>query len=267
MSNTLNSHRENPRKFSKPVFINATASLEHEGSHYQLFLDINNKLKVTEVGYLVEGKKNHLGELSYFLEKIEGQYLQDIFNMKIESTSSFFSIPNILFQKAIQDFFGDPQPFFQLKNGSLNDCLCRCYGVTRNEIQDLMLADTTTDLSAILNKTQATTGCGSCSVLIKKYLQSLKDQLQIIPGFLIGETDHRFDVRGQRVCPHNLTPFQLIPVLEEILSELKQNIHVKSLNGYNLELTTSGSNEGLSVDYIEKLLLEKLETKFVISFA
>lgn len=253
----------------KPVYVNARAQIEIDGTLYSLFLDINKKQKIREAGYQIKGDEKLALEFSNLIKKILNKNITQL--KEIDSTHSvqkeFVNIPLLLLRLSLRNFYGDEKSFRELTNVDEQKLLCRCYGVDGHRVENLIMADSTMTLAKVMQDTQATTGCGTCSSLIKDYIQLTKDYYQLVPGRSVGDGGHRFDVLGKRVSPGGQSPFQLLLTVDEFLKRFGEKIIIKELNGYQLVFDSASDIEGMSVDFIQKALYEEFKIRFQITFS
>lgn len=268
MSNSLNHHIENPRPFHRPVYINASSQIVVDSVQYFLYLDIGKNLKIRDIGYRIDGEGPFRGEFSYFLERIEGKKIFEIPSILMPELAkqNFISLPLNMFISAVSHFYGEEQGFEKISGLDKEELLCRCYGVTTTQIEQLILEDTSIEIPHIMQKTEATSGCGSCRHSVAKFIQSARDRLQIVPGYLVGEARQRFDIKGKRVLVGGILPFELLPLIDKNLKELEQNFEIYQLEGYYLTLKSDHPSTNISGEFIEKYLFEKMKINFQVVF-
>ncbi|MEH0861188.1 MULTISPECIES: (2Fe-2S)-binding protein [Halobacteriovorax] len=127
----------------------------------EFFIDTENDELKNYLGDLLSSVQQNKSSLS----EVILSYLQNDERFKVE----------------LFDFYKEVLMYFNPNQGLVIDTseiLCRCFGITRNEVQNL-ISNGAKDLLTITNLTKAGGGCGSCAVDIRPMLKGQGSERKI----------------------------------------------------------------------------------------
>lgn len=158
-------------------FFNASSKLNLEAGSINLFLDINQKDKILDASYTLEGEQTVAEDFNSRVESLKGLSIDSLDSLRIEDQkfSIFFHLAN----EAIKNFTDN-----HLVAAPKENLICRCYNISKNEILQ-SVNEGQKSLFEIANSTRATTGCGSCRKDIEAILKGLGNS----PARLLNKTN------------------------------------------------------------------------------
>jgi NAD(P)H-nitrite reductase large subunit len=142
--------------------------------------------------------------------------------------SDFISLPLKLLHNAIDKYQGQTYRFELLKEKS-DTLICRCFGVFKGQITDVLKNDPEGHLLTVLDQTNATGGCSSCKHDVEKMIEEFRgEEVLFVP-------------KKERVL--GLSPAQLhLKIDEEIkpwsgseVCEIKNNLVIIKTEDSNLK--------------------------------
>jgi NifU-like protein involved in Fe-S cluster formation/bacterioferritin-associated ferredoxin len=176
-------HFLHPHNRGKPTFFQSSVSFKSKDLEVTLFLDVNSKEKIQSLQYLYEGNPLYLAYFSALSEIVKNMPLieaklvsHDDFKNFFKHDDEFDSLENenqtpwlnlalVLLKNVIEDYEGSIHvPYFEMKMENYQHLICRCFGVYRNELVNLIRENDHFELKDLMIKTKAGAGCKSCQI-------------------------------------------------------------------------------------------------------
>jgi len=220
----------------RPQFFNTEASYRPSPEVWaKVYLDIA-KDKVNDFSFQQEGLDDLVPQFSSLGESILGKQIFDV--CEITTGDEFLSLPVKLLHQAIDIFNGRNYRHVLLKE-DMGSLICRCFGVYRGQIIDVLKVNPNAEVINILDETSASGGCSSCRFDIENIIKDFRGDIVIkIP-------------RKERIL--GMTPVDLHLKIDEFIKEFDSKNVVKEIKS-NLVF--------LSVSKGQKELEEKLYKHF-----
>lgn len=142
-----------------PLFHSSSA----EHLDIKLFLDFNKKDVLQGLYYTIPkdcGWGPQLSELAKACEKKSFSELQ----LEITPTckNSFFDLPNFLLKEALEIYRGKVPALNELKKSLDDELICRCFGIYKNELLEVLDGNPEYQEKDLTNATRAGAGCSTC---------------------------------------------------------------------------------------------------------
>lgn len=228
-----------------PFLFNARASFQ---DRLTLFLDISGKDDIiksffyegpaaaTFAGELEEIKSLALGK-TISEAKFLSRHMLKLEHLNANFRLSVSSLGLTLLKEAILDYLGENRTYQEER-----DYLCLCFGVTRKEIIRDVLADENFNIATLVEKTKATSACGSCLPAIEELIS----QTRYEHGKLYGVKDSRarVDKNGNWIKVQGLWPAELLVKLDDLKKEWMKREGISEL--YHMEIVAIS---GLHLDF------------------
>ena len=198
------------------LFFNAKA----QACDVTLFLDINPKndvikefsyeganaprykIELEELKLLAMGKP--LSE-AILIKRSQLQYVTEIRNNK----EAISALGLTLLKSAITDYLSQER-FYKEQH----DMVCLCFSVTKKDIVEQVFSDKDFELKTLIQKTMASSACGSCRVSIEKIIVETRNQHGLIKG--MDHSKSRLDANGKWIKFAGLYPGPLLIRLDEL---------------------------------------------------
>lgn len=122
-------------------------------------------------------------------------------------------------------------------NHCYENLICRCFGVTKEQIGQVLIGESDISLSKIRASTKASAGCGSCANEVKEILQEYCDQHAL--------------KNGGALRPKGLTPIDFFLAINQFFTSWQsENQFIKSLqfqgvDGYDIFASWSSKDDEL----------------------
>ena len=198
------------------AFFNAKA----QGGEVSLFLDINPKNDtIKEFFYEETGSSRYSIELNELKMICLGMSLTDALLIKrsdlqfVTKTNSglepMAALGLTLLKSAIADYVGIGR-FYK----EHSDMVCLCFSVTKKDIVEHVLADKDFELKTLIQKTMASSACGSCRPAIESIIIETRNQHGLIKG--MDHSKSRLDANGKWIKVANMYPGPLLIKIEEL---------------------------------------------------
>lgn len=146
----------------KPLFHSAKASHQE----LTLFLDFNKKDKLQGLYYTSEGGSAWFTELSALSKEVEGKTFSELQKEKLTSyqlpAEVLFDLPRFLLKSALEIYRGKSPALYKLKSQPEEDLICRCFGIYKGELLELLEQFPEYSSKELSNATKAGAGCSSC---------------------------------------------------------------------------------------------------------
>jgi bacterioferritin-associated ferredoxin len=184
-----------------PLFYTAESIYRDENGFTRLFLDIKNDV-ICDYGHIHEGMEEYVQEFEALGEKILGLGLLQA--KEVEGPDHFFCLSLKLLHQAINNYLGYTD-FCKLLGEKSSQLVCRCFGVFRRQIFQILKENWEADAFSVLEQTKAGSGCGSCFERLEEVINQFR------PDALVGVTKKR--VLGQ-------TPVALMLEVDEFIKQI-----------------------------------------------
>ena len=158
-----------PYHFEIPSSYDVKASLQN----FTLYLDIDSYNNIK--GLFFQGPANSpwVPLFSHFCKVNENvELMSSLSNHRQDSYPGLLHLPFLLLRNAARKFLNIPSPRYQLLKFKSEDLICRCFGVYRPQILDILCK--TPDLRSVTDQTRAAAGCMSCRKDIEKMIQEFQ---------------------------------------------------------------------------------------------
>lgn len=148
-----------------------------------------------------------------------------------------------LINLAIEEFYGESTYLVEEK-----DWICLCYGVTESDIQNYVLNDKNLELKNIIEKTKASSACGSCKAPLTKAIEDIRLKHGLIKG--LDHSRSRFDDKGHWIKIANLYPGPLSIYLDDLKNEWMKReeiigvyeLVIKGIEGFHVDFEVHGAD-------------------------
>lgn len=243
------------------AFFNAKASLQE----VSLFIDINPKNDtVKEFFYSGKNASKYSIELDELKILVVGKTLGQIQNIKRSDLKFVTELPGhkapmlslgmSLLRAAINDYSGESRSYKEEK-----DMVCLCFSVTKKDIVQGVLGDKDFELKTLIQKTMASSACGSCRPMIEKIILETRHSHGLIKG--LDHSRSRFDANGNWIKILGLYPGALLIELERLkLVWMKREgiigqyqIEFMNIEGFHLDVKITPSSEKTNAGLISAL--------------
>ncbi|MBK22732.1 MAG: hypothetical protein CME70_01900 [Halobacteriovorax sp.] len=144
-----------------PLFHSSSA--EHLNT--RLFLDFNKQDVLQGLYYTIpKGSKwgLQLSELAKECEKKSFFELQRGVETSNTNCDSFFDLPSFLLKEALEIYRGKVPALNELKKCVDDELICRCFGIYKNELLDVLDSNPEFKEKDLTNATRAGAGCSTC---------------------------------------------------------------------------------------------------------
>lgn len=152
----------------KPLHSNANILVDEVTlGRFQVLFDINKHQVINDIG--IEGEPLEQGELFSFFESLIGKSLDEAYRLgSVDIKSPYGELVSLQLKRMIEVFRGDVVAF------NYQDLVCRCFGITKSDIQGKSSEVTTFD--QLIEMTSACMGCRSCRQdVLEIFLDSKKE--------------------------------------------------------------------------------------------
>jgi hypothetical protein len=151
-------------KSDRPHLPNIKAVWLSPEGEFSLSVELDNKDRLLSLAFKAPEQSYWQSEFQQFCEKACGMQAREALAYPWHEGSRgshAFSLPWLLFKRAIDEFKGSPShDLLTGKNSS--ELICRCFGVHRSEIESFMHDFPDKGLKDITVATRAVAGCTSC---------------------------------------------------------------------------------------------------------
>lgn len=196
----------------------------------------------------------------------EGLALKDLLSMDLRSlfrsltikapNDNFILFVKLIFRQALHRYQGVVETPYLLAKACSHELLCRCQGVYRHQIVELLLATPNLSLTALRKESKASITCTACSDDLELLFQTTKDQFGLQSQ---SQESKRFSEGYIYPRPTGMTPAQfLLLVNEERLTwQAREQIppqidfEIIDIDGYQIKMLVTGTQRQL--DYIQAL--------------
>ena len=233
------------------AFFNASASLHG----VSLFLDINSKTETIKDFFYSGNTASHFSvELDELKMLVVGKTLSEIQNLKrsdlqFVTETKYQNAPILplgltLLRLAISDYQGENRFYKEEK-----DMVCLCFSVTKRDIVQGVLSDKDFELKTLIQKTMASSACGSCRTPIEKIILETRHQHGLIKG--LDHSRSRFDAKGEWIKILGLYPGPLLIKIDELkIAWMKREgineqykIEFTNIEGFHLDVKITPGSE------------------------
>ncbi len=150
----------------KPLFFNTSSQMKVSNENYEMFLDINQKDIINDIGYTtLEDSPEFKTEFELISNSALGLNLSEITKIKNPSKEKP-SLPLFMLHDAIQKFTNE-----NIVLVCKDDLICRCYNQSEKDLLDAFNKGDKS-LFTLSNTTKASTGCGSCKLDIEALIRT-----------------------------------------------------------------------------------------------
>ena len=228
----------------RPLFYNCSASFKPSEEEFAtLYLDVHRDI-VKDYSFEHGGMDKWIPSFSLLGEKILGKNLSEVREISLED--EFVSLPLKLLGQALNKYIGITYRHELLKEKS-DTLICRCFGVFRGQIIDVLKTTLSSELITILDGTDAMGGCSSCVV-------DVENIVEVFRGEQILTVSKKERVLG-------LSPVELHLKINELVKEWDVKNEVLEIKN-NLIILKIISNE----EKLKKHLNETFGEKLLFSF-
>lgn len=159
-----------------------------------------------------------------------------------------------LLKMAITDYEGDGR-FFKEQH----DMICLCFSVTKKEIIEQVLTDKDFELKTLIQKTMASSACGSCRMSIEGIINETRNLHGLIKG--MDHSKSRLDPNGKWIKIANMYPGPLLIKLDELKNNWMKRegivdqyeIEFTNIEGFHLTVKISPSSEKTNAGLLSAL--------------
>lgn len=243
------------------AFFNATASLHG----VSLFLDINSKTETIKDFFYSAGSDSDFNvELDELKMLVVGRTLSEIQDIRRADLQFVTETKNdnapilplglTLLRAAVSDYQGENRFYKEEK-----DMVCLCFSVTKRDIVLGVLSDKDFELKTLIQKTMASSACGSCRAPIEKIILETRHQHGLIKG--LDHSRSRFDAKGEWIKILGLYPGPLLIKIDQLknawmkregISEQYQ-IEFTNIEGFHLDVLITPASEKTNAGLISAL--------------
>lgn len=235
------------------LFFNTRASY----NGVTLSIDIDSKSEQIKALYFQttdnEILKQHAASFEELTKKLTGQnvaWARSLTRSHFEHEYSFTNghkaiapLGLTLLNLAIEDFYGESTYL-----GEEKDWLCLCYGVSESDVERYVLNDKNLELKNIIEKTKASSACGSCKVPLIKTIDAIRLKHGLIKG--LDHSRSRYDDKGHWIKIANMYPGPLSIYLDDLKNEWMKReeisgvyeLVIKGIEGFHLDIEVHGAD-------------------------
>lgn len=199
--------------FGTPDFFVTSSTVQTSDLSAKLFLDINTKNIILGVYYLVEGPESVIQLFSQFAKFMESKSIDAISDFIEYEQEQFFPLVFMMYNQAINKWKGTSKAFCDLNGMDSAQLLCRCFGVYKSEILNLVYDNPKINLKEITGKLKAGGGCTSCLEDIKNLISEARQTYGIYPEHV------KMSDRDKKLLIDGKTPASLLLEIEPIYTE------------------------------------------------
>lgn len=157
----------------KPLFHSSMAS---HGS-LNLYLDFNKKDLLQGLYFTSESDSPWLTQLETMAKELEGKNFLELQTLKeIPPVEGFFDLPHYLLHEALSTYRGKAPALYELKNQPENDLICRCFGIYKEELLEVLDTHPEYSRQELTNATKAGAGCTTCLSNFSEVLAEAKSR-------------------------------------------------------------------------------------------
>ncbi len=177
----LEDHRQHPRHLGKLVGCDAVGDVGSivVGDALRFFLNIKDDT-IVEAKFQVFGAADMISSASILCEMLPGKSISDARRLQPRHICKHlgdldrYQLPAQIWaldalQVALDSYQGLETP----RDEDMDALVCRCHGVTEQQIRDAISEDQCSTVEEVSAMTFATTGCGSCRVDVQKILDDV----------------------------------------------------------------------------------------------
>jgi NifU-like protein len=227
----------------KPFLISSSSDL----GNFKVYLDINNKSRLE--GMYFECPKddywfNHFESLAHELERVQLRDLPKVLELwkttNKNTFKDFYVVPPVeLLSNALDKYYGRELGHSNVSGYDSDELLCRCFGVYKSQIKELVEENENVDLKLASNELKVSIGCTTCSDSVVKAIDFFNSKKR--PTLKI-DIEREFDEQGQRVRPLGLAPSEFVLKIDTLAKswtkeqELKDTeLEILSIKGHALK--------------------------------
>lgn len=246
------------------LFFNTRASL----NGVTLSIDIDSKSEqVKSLLFQTANKeilKNHSASFEELTKNFTGQNVSWARSFTRSHLENEFTLPSghraiaplglALINLAIEKYYGESTYLAEER-----DWLCLCYGVTESDIESYVLNDKNLELKNIIEKTKASSACGSCKVPLIKAIDDIRLKHGLIKG--LDHSRSRYDDKGHWIKIANMYPGPLSIKLDDLKNEwmMREEISgvyelvIKGIEGFHVDIEVHGADAKVRVALLSAL--------------
>ena len=234
-------HRSEPYHNSRPLYFSTEYIWKNGDQKVHLFIELNKHDVIESVHYELENLDYWIPFFSIMAKDLEKNDIEEALEMVFEfpEDASFFPLHIYSLHNAIQNYKGEE--IGTVNNGHL---ICRCFGVSKEQIQTLIEQNLRYGLKEVTEKTKACGGCTACMEDIEDIIYDVKVEKadELLKDF--GSKEQFLSKMNQMaqdfLTESSLMNFYSIEVLDrqglnlvvEISPENKKESILKELKGY-----------------------------------
>lgn len=243
------------------AFFNAKA----EACDVSLFLDINPKNDtVKEFFYAGANTSKYKIELDELKMLSLGKALSEVSLIKRSDLEFVTETPSgpapmaalglTLLKSAIADYEGAGR-FYKEQH----DMICLCFSVSKKDIVEQVLTDKDFELKTLIQKTMASSACGSCRMSIEEIILTTRNQHGLIKG--MDHSKSRLDPNGKWIKIANMYPGPLLIKLDELKNNWMKregivdqySIEFINIEGFHLTVEINPASEKTNAGLLSAL--------------
>lgn len=227
----------------KPFLISAQSNL----ANFSVYLDINNKSRLEGLYFKCPEESiwfSFFSSLAIELERVPLRDLEKVVELWKQVNHSqlkgYFLVPPLeLLERALDQYYGNEVGHSEVSAQSSEELLCRCFGVYKSQVKELVENNENVDLKFVSNELRASVGCTSCSDSVISAIDFFKAQAHASSSV---DLSLEFDEQGNRVRPLGLTPSEFVLKIDSLSKSWikEQELKGVSLNISNIKGHTLG---------------------------
>ncbi|WP_164848385.1 (2Fe-2S)-binding protein [Halobacteriovorax sp. HLS] len=260
----------------KPFLISAQSKFRLAGEDYIVYLDINTRSRLEGMYFECPSESEwfeYFNSLALELERVSLKDIPKVVSFWKATTcgqlhSKLFNLPLSLLNQALDTYYGRSLGHSEISSMPSEELLCRCFGVYKQQVADIIKEKPSANLIDISNSLKASIGCGKCSESVVKFIDSCCAKLTLEKSG-VADLSAEFDEFSQRIRPLGMAPSEFVLKIDSLMKKwIKEQelsrIHMEivSIKGHCLDFEIRGTDSG---KYILETFCEYIQDKLGLS--
>ncbi|MFZ8933004.1 MAG: (2Fe-2S)-binding protein [Bacteriovoracaceae bacterium] len=172
MNNSIfNLHINDPYHHERPLFFSSDFEWKSGNQKAHIFIELNKFDVIENVHYQCENLDNWIPYFSMMAKDIEKNDIEQALEMVYEmpEDAPFFPLHIYCLHNAIEKYKGNIN-----KENLYPDLICRCFGVNKTQITNILTQNLNYGVKEISEKTRAAGGCTTCLEDIEEIIYETK---------------------------------------------------------------------------------------------
>lgn len=220
-------------------------NLSHSYSGIELFLDVDQRDMIRDIGYKLSGRDSYRHYMEEFCGWAIGKKFEDLDASREPSDGSFIGPLELLIYRLKCDWQASSVPINLQSGKKWEELLCRCFGVGTQEIINYFSANPLASLRDITKNLKAGGGCTSCLFDLEKIQLEFRRKMNLITN-----------ERRKRFKGH--TPLEAVLKAEDLIIDLSMPAEIVELRDRFLVIrgTRDSYDHDLLAEVDQKLMNE-----------